>query len=97
MFVFSEIVVVTDVPAIGDCIALSIATNTFWFASIAVNVWDVPIPTVDNPTGNAICFNAFSAVSATWTLSSPFFIMKTDDGILNGAVSIPIDVPAPAE
>ena len=88
---------VTEVPAIGDCIALSIATKTFWFASIAVNVWLVPIPTVDRPIGSAICFNAFSAVRATWTLSSPFFIIKTDDGMLNGAVLIPIDVPAPGE
>ena len=61
---------VTAVATIGDWITLSIDTINFAFWLTALNLCDVPIPTLLISTTSGTVFNAFSAVSAILIESS---------------------------
>ena len=102
---WSAKVVVTDVATTGDWMILSKASSALAFWFLAINLWDVPIPTwvISNVSGTI--FKAFSALDANLTLSSLTLTMKIFSGSLsvlptptNVVVPIPIDwvVPAPA-
>ena len=67
---FVESPVVVPVETIGDCIILSIATKhlVFWF--LAINLWEVPIPTLSNFNAIGSDANAFAAEVASLILSS---------------------------
>ena len=72
----SERWVVTDVDTTGDWIILSIATSTFAFWLVEINLWDVPIPTLSNSTTCGIDLSAFSALDAILILLSSTLTAK---------------------
>ena len=74
--------VVTAVPAIGDCITLSIDIIALEFSLIAVIWCDVPIPTELIVNTSGFFFNAFSAVSANLNPSSPNLTTNNSCGSL---------------
>ena len=54
----------------GDCIILSRAINTFGFWLVAINLCELPTPTDVNVKTEGTAFNAFSALLASWIVSS---------------------------
>ena len=74
MLTLVERPVVCDVETIGDWIKLSSAIRHLEFWLVALNLCEVPIPTLVSSIGIAIFLRAFSAVDASWILSSPTLI-----------------------
>ena len=73
--------VVTAVDTTGDWITLSIATTTLAFWFVAINLWEVPIPTLSRSTTTGIDLSAFSALVAILIkLSSTFTAYKFSSG-----------------
>jgi len=80
------------VDTIGDWIKLSIASKhlAFWF--VAMNLWEVPIPTLSSSMAIGILLRAFSAVDASLIDSSVTLI--TNKSWLVGRNSV---LPSPAK
>ena len=80
LIALSAKIVVTEVPATGDWIILSIESMTFWFWFFEVKLWDVPIPTLVKSSGTAIALSASSADLANLILLSLCLMTNTDVG-----------------
>ena len=105
---WSAKVVVTAVETTGDCIKLSIATNTFGFWFVDVNVCATPTPTDVRSRTFGIDLNAFSALlarlivlSLTLTTNNPVcgnnVVVTPVEGNVVWAIPIDCVLPIPAQ